>query len=227
MAARDEARSSSSDELLAFVVLLLVAGNETTTNLIGNGLLALARNPAQYQRLRREPALIPSAIEEMLRYDSPVQMLLPLRAARHGSGRTRIEAGAVVAVIFGAANRDPAEIPGAGAVRRRARAERSPGVWRRHPLLYRRAAGAVGGADRVRGDSGAIRDYRAGRAVGAAVVSGIVRHARPARVAAERRLSITPALPAFRSCRRAPAPRATSARSSATRGPGCAKRPGR
>src|SRR6204780_4752483 len=75
VAAHDKAEALRADELLQFVVLLLVAGNETTTNLIGNGMLALARNPDQYQRLRREPALIPSSIEEMLRYDSPVQML--------------------------------------------------------------------------------------------------------------------------------------------------------
>ena len=109
VAARDDDEKLSSDELLAFVVLLLVAGNETTTNLIGNGLLALARNPDQYQRLRRDPALIPSAIEEMLRYDSPVQMLLRFAQRDTEVGGTRIEAGAVVAVIFGAANRDPAK----------------------------------------------------------------------------------------------------------------------
>src|SRR5271155_3098931 len=96
VAARDDAETLSSDELLAFVVLLLVAGNETTTNLIGNGLLALARNPAQYQRLRREPALIPSAIEEMLRYDSPVQMLLRFAQRDREVGGTRIEAGPAV-----------------------------------------------------------------------------------------------------------------------------------
>ncbi len=109
VAARDDEEKLSGDELLAFVVLLLVAGNETTTNLIGNGLLALARNAAQYERLRREPALIPSAIEEMLRYDSPVQMLLRFAQRDTEVGGTRIEAGAVVAVIFGAANRDPAK----------------------------------------------------------------------------------------------------------------------
>jgi cytochrome P450 len=111
VAARDDEEKLSGDELLAFVVLLLVAGNETTTNLIGNGLLALARNPAEYQRLRREPRLIPSAIEEMLRYDSPVQMLLRFAQRDTEVGGTRIEAGAVVAVIFGAANRDPAKFP--------------------------------------------------------------------------------------------------------------------
>jgi cytochrome P450 len=111
VAAHDDAEALGSDELLAFVVLLLVAGNETITNLIGNGLLALARNPVEYQRLRRDPALIASAVEEMLRYDSPVQMLM--RFAQHDTevGGTRIESGAIVAVMFGAANRDPAQFP--------------------------------------------------------------------------------------------------------------------
>src|SRR5712692_4408694 len=81
VAAHDSTETLSTEELLAFVVLLLLAGNETTTNLIGNGLLALARNPAEYQRLRRDRALIASAVEEMLRYDSPVQMLM--RFAQH------------------------------------------------------------------------------------------------------------------------------------------------
>lgn len=111
VAAHDNAEALSTDELLAFVVLLLLAGNETTTNLIGNGLLALARTPAEYQRLRHDPALIGSAVEEMLRYDSPVQTLVRFAAADTEVGGTRIETGAVVAVFFGAANRDPAQFP--------------------------------------------------------------------------------------------------------------------
>jgi cytochrome P450 len=111
VAARDTAEALSTDELLAFVVLLLIAGNETTTNLIGNGLLALARNPAEYQRLRRDPALIPSAVEEMLRYDSPVQTLMRFATQDSDVGGTRIETGGMVAVLFGAANRDPAQFP--------------------------------------------------------------------------------------------------------------------
>src|SRR5260370_2813638 len=59
-------------ELLATCVLLFIAGHETTVNLIGNGLLALLQHPAEAERLRREPALVGSAVEELLRYDSPV-----------------------------------------------------------------------------------------------------------------------------------------------------------
>ncbi|MGO9603369.1 MAG: cytochrome P450 [Candidatus Binataceae bacterium] len=111
VAAHDTSEALSSDELLAFVVLLLVAGNETTTNLIGNGLLAMARNPEQYERLRRDRALIPSAVEEMLRYDSPVQMLMRFATQDAEVGGTRMDSGMMLTVMFGAANRDPAQFP--------------------------------------------------------------------------------------------------------------------
>ncbi|HYL59590.1 MAG TPA: cytochrome P450, partial [Candidatus Acidoferrales bacterium] len=111
VAAHDTAEKISTDELLAFVVLLLLAGNETTTNLIGNGLLALARNPAEYQRLRGDRTLIPSAVEEMLRYDSPIQTLMRFATTDTTVSGTPVESGALLAVIFGAANRDPAQFP--------------------------------------------------------------------------------------------------------------------
>ncbi len=111
VAAHDSAEALSTKELLAFVLLLLLAGNETTTNLIGNGLLELARNPAEYQRLRRDHTLIPSAVEEMLRYDSPVQTLMRFATMDTKVGGTPVEPGGLVAVLFGAANRDPAKFP--------------------------------------------------------------------------------------------------------------------
>src|SRR5439155_18399241 len=63
----------SADELLATIILLLLAGNETTTGLIGNGMLALLGNPEERRRLQKDPGMITTAVEELLRYDSPVQ----------------------------------------------------------------------------------------------------------------------------------------------------------
>lgn len=101
----------SHDELLAFSILLLLAGHETTTNLIGNGLLALTEHPDAAARLRAEPGLLPSAVEEFLRYDSSVQGAV--RFARETveiRGRT-IEEGSTLLLLLGAANRDPAQFP--------------------------------------------------------------------------------------------------------------------
>jgi pimeloyl-[acyl-carrier protein] synthase len=107
--ARDENDELTEDELLAFVVLLLLGGNETTTNLIGNGLLALARHPEQQQRLRRDPELLPKAIEEMLRYDPPVQMTVRTSISATEIGGTQITPDSLLFVLIAAANRDPAQ----------------------------------------------------------------------------------------------------------------------
>ncbi|MFI2352433.1 cytochrome P450 [Streptomyces sp. NPDC019443] len=99
------------DELLANCALLLIAGHETTTHFIGNAAVALLRHPHAADQLRRQPDLMPAAVEELLRYDSPVQLML--RRARHDldlAGRT-IAAGQVVLLVCGAANRDPAVFP--------------------------------------------------------------------------------------------------------------------
>ena len=109
--AEEDGERLSHDELLAFSILLLLAGHETTTNLIGNGLLALAAHPAAAARLRAEPVLLPSAVEEFLRYDSGVQSVVRFaRRPAEVGGRT-IEAGAALLVLLGAANRDPAHFP--------------------------------------------------------------------------------------------------------------------
>ena len=107
--AHDEGGSLDSEELLAFVVLLLLAGNETTTNLIGNGMLALNRNRDQLEALRRDASLMPTAIDEMLRYDGPVQSTV--RTCLNGAnvGGTDIAPGELAFVILAAANRDPAK----------------------------------------------------------------------------------------------------------------------
>jgi cytochrome P450 len=97
----------NNQELLMFCMLLLVAGNETTTNLISNGALALFDRPEAVARLRDEPSLIPAAIEEALRFDAPVQGLM--RATTEdvelGEG-TKVRAGNLVTVLYGSANRD-------------------------------------------------------------------------------------------------------------------------
>jgi len=99
------------DELLANVILLLNAGNETTTNLLGNGLVALLRHPDQLQRLQHDPSLIPNAIEELLRYDSPVQFMGRIATTEVACGGQRIRRGDLVLPVLGAANRDPAHFP--------------------------------------------------------------------------------------------------------------------
>lgn len=97
----------SADELLAMCFLLLIAGHETTVNLIGNGVLALLENPEQMERLRREPALIESAVEEMLRYGSPLQMATErYTTGEVNVGGTTIPRGALVYVVLASANRD-------------------------------------------------------------------------------------------------------------------------
>ena len=105
--AQDERGGLTHQELVVNTILLFIAGHETTQNLIGNGMLALMRNPDQRRRLTEEPDLIKGAVEEMLRYDGPVQL-----TARHllndteVSGR-RIGKGQTAILLLAAANRDP------------------------------------------------------------------------------------------------------------------------
>ncbi|HLY31733.1 MAG TPA: cytochrome P450, partial [Ktedonobacterales bacterium] len=96
---------------LGFCGLLLVAGNETTTNLIGNLLLCLDENPGAVERLRANRALVPGAIEEALRYYSPVKTMMRYATAVTTIGDQRIEAGQAILPWFSSANRDEAEFP--------------------------------------------------------------------------------------------------------------------
>ncbi len=109
VAAHDESEALNADELLQFLVLLLLAGNETTTNLIGNGMLALGRNPESMAALRAKPDLMRGAVEEMLRYDGPVQATFRTATKDTVVGGTQISAGMGAFVIIAAANRDPAQ----------------------------------------------------------------------------------------------------------------------
>lgn len=97
----------SEVELFANANLLMVAGHETTTNLIGNGLLALLQNPDQLRRLRDQPALMPQAVEEFLRYGNPVQFTNRVAREDHEIGGRRIAKGQMVLPVLAAANRDP------------------------------------------------------------------------------------------------------------------------
>jgi cytochrome P450 len=112
IAARDDDTLLTEDELLSTLSLLLIAGHETTVNLIGNGVLALLRHPGQLALLRARPELLPSAIEEFLRYDGPVDRAM-IRIAMEDmeiSGMP-IPKGSMVHVSLGAAAHDPAAFP--------------------------------------------------------------------------------------------------------------------
>ena len=108
IAAEEEGDKLSPGEVVSTALLLLVAGFETTVNLIGNGTVALLGEPGSWQRLRQDPALIPAAIEEMLRYDSPVQLTSRIATEDAEAGGSVIAAGRAVLVSIGGANRDPA-----------------------------------------------------------------------------------------------------------------------
>jgi cytochrome P450 len=105
--AEDEGSVLDDVELLDQVMLLYVAGHETTVNLIGNGTYALLRHPDQLARLRAEPAIEQNAVEELLRFDSPVQFSRRITLRDTEIGGVGIEAGSFVMTCLGAANRDP------------------------------------------------------------------------------------------------------------------------
>jgi len=109
IAAEEQGQRLTEDEVISTAGLVLGAGFETTTNLLGNGLLALLRHPDQWQLLQSDIGLAPAAVEELLRYDSPVQMATP-RVANEPieAGGHTIAPGEVVVNVVAAANRDPA-----------------------------------------------------------------------------------------------------------------------
>jgi cytochrome P450 len=109
LAAEEQGDVLSETELFANIILLLAAGHETTTNLIGNGLYALLRHPQHLQPLRDDPTLMPAAVEEFLRYDSPVQFTSRIATTEMTLGQHTIQAGQEALFSLGAANRDPAQ----------------------------------------------------------------------------------------------------------------------
>jgi cytochrome P450 len=111
IAAEEAGDKLNEVELLATCILLLIAGHETTVNLIGNGTLALLRHPDQLQRLQRDPGLITGAIEELLRFDGPVQRTARIPSEDIVIGGHTIAKGEMVMPFIGAADRDPAQFP--------------------------------------------------------------------------------------------------------------------
>ncbi len=111
IAAEEAGDKLTENELLATCILLLVAGHETTVNLIGNGSLALLRHPDQLQRLRDNPGLIGTAVEELLRFDGPVQRTARIPSEDITIGGKLIPKGDMVMPFIGAADRDPAQFP--------------------------------------------------------------------------------------------------------------------
>jgi cytochrome P450 len=104
--AEDDGDTLSNDELIAQTLLLYIAGHETTVNLIAGGTLALLRSPAQLAQLRSDPALALNAVDELLRYDSPVQASRRITLEPVTVGGTVLPAGAFVMASLGSANRD-------------------------------------------------------------------------------------------------------------------------
>ena len=111
LAAEEDGERLTEQDLLSTCILLLIAGHETTVNLIGNGTLALLRNPGELQRLQSEPSLIGSAIEEMLRFDAPVQMTGRTALTDLDVGGQTVRKGEQVIALLASANRDPAQFP--------------------------------------------------------------------------------------------------------------------
>jgi len=111
IAAEEQGDKLTEGELLITCNLLFVAGHETTVNLIGNGLFALLNHPDQLDKLRENPTLIPSAVEELLRYDSPVQRTARITNTDVELDGRKIAKGSMVIAAIGAANRDPAHFP--------------------------------------------------------------------------------------------------------------------
>ncbi|MBW4632296.1 MAG: cytochrome P450 [Iphinoe sp. HA4291-MV1] len=111
IAAKEQNDRLSQKELLAICTLLFGAGEETTGNTIGNGMLALLQHPNQIEQLKREPTKIQSAVEEIIRYDSAIQMLTRIATDNLEIGNRTIKAGEKIVLCLGAANRDPKQFP--------------------------------------------------------------------------------------------------------------------
>jgi cytochrome P450 len=112
--AEAQQQALTSDEVMGFIGLLLIAGNETTTNLLGNAVLALLAHPEQLARVLDDASLIPNLVEEALRYDAPVQFLFRVATQEVELAGTALPKGAAVLPLFGSANRDERRFTNAG-----------------------------------------------------------------------------------------------------------------
>jgi cytochrome P450 len=108
VAVRDGSDRLSDDELVGTAVLLLMAGHEATVNVIGNGVLALLTHRAEWERLVASPDLLPTAVEELIRYDAPLQLFERTATEETSVAGYRLAPGEKVAALLGAAARDPA-----------------------------------------------------------------------------------------------------------------------
>jgi pimeloyl-[acyl-carrier protein] synthase len=111
LSAEQEGDRLTEEEVVANSIMVMTGGQETTTNLIGNGLLTLLRQPEQFEQLRADPSLIPNAIEELLRYESPIQYTSRLAPDDLELGGKTIRKRQAVIAVMGAANRDPERYP--------------------------------------------------------------------------------------------------------------------
>jgi cytochrome P450 len=113
MTAEVDGEHLSERDIISFFVLLLVAGHETTTNLLANTMMCLTEHPAAMQELVARPELVPDAIEEVLRYRSPVHVQFRLTTTDTVLGGQQIKAGQIVLTMLAAANLDEAQFPNA------------------------------------------------------------------------------------------------------------------
>jgi cytochrome P450 len=111
MTSRDNGQGLSDDEVIANVIITLIGGHETTTNLIASGFLTLLGRPESFEQLRTHPEIGASAVEELLRFESPVQHTARIAPADMQLGGKNIRKGSRVVAVLAAANRDPARFP--------------------------------------------------------------------------------------------------------------------
>ena len=129
----------TEEEVIANTIVTMVGGQETTTNLIGNGILTLLRNPGEKERLMSDYSLIPSAVEELLRYESPSQQTGRIAQENVDIGGQQIKKGQAVIAVIASGNRDPTAFP--SRIRSMSPVRQSPsGVWLGGAFLLRCAA---------------------------------------------------------------------------------------